>query len=439
MTDGRAIVDFAKQSLGVQYVYGGTDLKNGMDCSGLVQSVFSHFGINLPRTTFNQINAGAGVSNMADLRVGDLVFFDPAKDGTPDHVGIYLGGGKFINAPHTGAQVRIDDLSNSYYADRFMGGRRIAGVVAPGQPAEMSTQTNSAAGALANQPSPHLEGPELAERYGLSYAFFQSQPELMGKLKDAVAGQWDATKWTAELKNTSWWKDNSDTMRKAADLEKADPATFKAQLDAASAQLKQEAVKMGAVVSDSQLATVARNVIALGWQSAQIQDYLGQYIDFTDKHVLGGQAGATYRAISTTAYQNGVRLDDQTMKNYAAYIGRGVSTLSGTLDQIRQQAAGAYPAFSQQIMAGDTVQSLAAPYMQAMAKEYQLPQGAVDLFSPEIKNALNRRDQQGAPSPMSLSDFQTSLRSAPQWRQTQGAFDGTMAVGNQVLKDMGMV
>lgn len=439
MTTGQDIVDFAKQSLGVKYVWGGTDLQNGMDCSGLVQSVYAHFGINLPRTTFNQINAGAGVSNMADLRVGDLIFFDPAKDGQPDHVGIYLGGGKFINAPHTGAVVRIDDLSNSYYADRFMGGRRIAGVVASGQPPELSTQVNAAAASLAGQPQAHLDAPDLAEKYGLSYAFFQSQPELMGLLKQAVGGQWDATKWTAELKNTNWWKDNSDTMRQAVEMEKSDPATFKAQLDAATFSLKQEAVKMGAVVSDGQLATVARNVVSLGWQSAQIQDYLGQYIDFTDKHVLGGQAAANYRQISTTAYNNGVSLDDQTMKNYAAYIGRGITTLSGTLDQIRQQAAGAYPGWSQQILGGQDVASLAAPYVQTMAKEYQLPEGSVDLMTPEIKSAMNRRDPQGAPAPMSMSDFQSSLRSDPRWRQTQGAFDGTMAVGNQVLKDMGLV
>jgi hypothetical protein len=83
--------------------------------------------------------------------------------------------------------------------------------------------------------------------------------------------------------------------------------------------------------------------------------------------------------------------------------------------------------------------SIAAPYIQTMAKEYQLPDGGVDLKTPEIRNALNRRDAQGQPQAMSLSEFQTSLRGAPQWRQTQGAFDSTMAVGGQVLKDMGLL
>lgn len=439
MTSGQDIVDFAKKSLGVKYVWGGTDLQNGVDCSGLLQSVFAHFGINIPRVTYNQINAGAPVG-MSDLRVGDLIFFDPAKDGQPDHVGMYIGGGQFIHAPHTGDVVKISNLSDSYYADRFMGGRRIAGVVAPGQPAELSTSINSAASAAAGQPAAtHLSGQELAEKYGLSYAFFQSQPELMTMLKQAVAEQWDPSRWTAELKNTTWWKDNSDTMRQAAVLEKTDPASFKAQMDAAQASLRAQANQMGAVVSDAQLATAARNVIALGWQDAQIKDYLGQYIDFTDKHVIGGQAGAMYRQLTSTAYRNGVPLDDQTAKNYAAYISRGITTMEEAEGQIRQQAAGAYPAFAQQIMAGQDLASIASPYMQAMAKAYELPTGGVDLTTPEIKSALNFKGPDGQPKPMSLTDFQTSLRGDPRWRATQQAQDSTMAVGGQVLRDMGLI
>lgn len=438
MTSGQDIVDFAKQSLGVKYVWGGTDLQNGMDCSGLVQGVFGKFGISLPRVTFNQINSGAAVG-MGNLRPGDLIFFDPAKDGQPDHVGIYMGGGKFIHAPHTGDVVKISNLSDSYYADRFLAGRRIAGVTNSGYSNESPTDVSNAAASTASQPTVHLSGEELAERYGMSYAFFQAQPELMTMLKQAVNEQWDPGRWTAELKNTSWWKDNSDTMRQAAIMEKTDPATFKAQLDAAQASLKQRAIEMGAVVSDTQLAQAARNVLALGWQDAQIKDYLGQYIDFTDKHVVGGQAGAMYRQITSTAYRNGVALDDQTAKNYAAYIGRGITTMQGTLDQIRQQAAGAYPAYAQQILAGQDVASIAAPYMQTMAKSFDLPQGGVDLTTPEIRSALTYKNQQGQPGAMSLTDFQEGLRNDPRWRHTQAAMDNTMAVGGQVLRDMGLV
>lgn len=438
MTTGQELVDFAKRSLGVKYVWGGTDLQNGVDCSGLLQSVFSHFGISIPRVTYNQINAGASVG-MSDLRPGDMIFFDPAKDGQPDHVGMYIGGGKFIHAPHTGDVVKISNLSDSYYADRFMGGRRIAGVTNDGYSNESPTDVGNAASNEASQPTVHLSGEELAERYSMSYAFFQAQPELMNMLKQAVAEQWDPSRWTAELKNTSWWKDNSDTMRQAAVLEKTDPATFKAQMDAAQASLRMQANQMGAVVSDGQLAQAARNVIALGWQEAQIKDYLGQYIDFTDKHVLGGQAGAMYRQITSTAYRNGVALDDQTAKNYAAYIGRGITTMQGTLDQIRQQAAGAYPAYAQQLLAGQDLASIASPYMQAMAKTFDLPTGGVDLTTPEIKSALTNKGHDGQPQALSLTDFQTQLRGDPRYRQTQAAMDNTMAVGGQVLRDMGLI
>ena len=87
---GQAIVDFACQFIGNPYVWGGTSLTNGADCSGFVQSVFAHFGISLPRTTWDQENVGIGVSYEEALP-GDLILYE-------GHVGIYMGNGQIVNA-----------------------------------------------------------------------------------------------------------------------------------------------------------------------------------------------------------------------------------------------------------------------------------------------------------------------------------------------------
>lgn len=89
-SSGQAIVDYACQFIGNPYVWGGTSLTNGADCSGFVQSVYAHFGISLPRTTWDQENVGVEISY--DQAVpGDLILYE-------GHVGIYMGNGQIVNA-----------------------------------------------------------------------------------------------------------------------------------------------------------------------------------------------------------------------------------------------------------------------------------------------------------------------------------------------------
>ena len=89
-SNGQAIVDYACQFIGNPYVWGGTSLTDGADCSGFVQSVCAHFGISLPRTTYDQIYAGVEVS-YDQAMPGDLICYD-------GHIGIYIGNGQIVNA-----------------------------------------------------------------------------------------------------------------------------------------------------------------------------------------------------------------------------------------------------------------------------------------------------------------------------------------------------
>jgi cell wall-associated NlpC family hydrolase len=116
------VVSLAVQYLGVPYVWAGAS-PTGFDCSGLVQYVYGKLGVSLPHNTVLEWNDPRAVSVPRNqLQAGDLVFFNGL-----DHVGIYVGHGYFIDAPHTGAFVRIDSLDGGWYAANYDGAKRIVG------------------------------------------------------------------------------------------------------------------------------------------------------------------------------------------------------------------------------------------------------------------------------------------------------------------------
>jgi peptidoglycan DL-endopeptidase CwlO len=118
---GAQAVQIAMGELGVPYVWGGAS-PSGFDCSGLTMWVYAQLGIQLDHYTGSQWASGVPVP-FDQLAPGDLVFFEPDIG----HVGIYIGDGEFIHAPHTGTVVQISSLSDSWYAAEYQGARRVTG------------------------------------------------------------------------------------------------------------------------------------------------------------------------------------------------------------------------------------------------------------------------------------------------------------------------
>ncbi len=150
---GRAALTVAEKYLGTPYQWGGDTPQTGFDCSGLMEWSYSQIGIHLPRVAADQFDVGTPVTK-AELKPGDLVFFQDST-GYIHHVGMYIGDDKFIEAPHTGADVRISSLDDPYYAQQFAGGRDMSGL-AHGAVPEPSTPATPAA-APAGTPTPPAE------------------------------------------------------------------------------------------------------------------------------------------------------------------------------------------------------------------------------------------------------------------------------------------
>ena len=120
----RDVVRHALGYVGIPYRYGGISAATGFDCSGLVWRVYRQAtGIRLPRDTYGISRAGVAIASR-ELRPGDLVFFNTMRRPY-SHVGIYLGGDRFVHAPSSGGVVSISHLSNRYWRQHFNGGRRI--------------------------------------------------------------------------------------------------------------------------------------------------------------------------------------------------------------------------------------------------------------------------------------------------------------------------
>ena len=124
ISKGQEIADYALQFVGYPYVYGGSSPK-GFDCSGFVKYVCNQFGYNVNRTASAQMDNGTSVSR-DQLQPGDLVFFRKSGSSSrASHVGIYVGGGKFVHASTSKVGVIVSGMNEAYYTSGFVGARRL--------------------------------------------------------------------------------------------------------------------------------------------------------------------------------------------------------------------------------------------------------------------------------------------------------------------------
>lgn len=120
---GDRIISRARTMIGMPYVRGGRN-PGGFDCSGLVQWAYKNEGISLPRTAREQSQVGTRITDVEEMRAGDIVAFRHPRRGY--HTGIYVGDGKFIHSPHRRDRVKISSLSDPYFRTTFLGARRVS-------------------------------------------------------------------------------------------------------------------------------------------------------------------------------------------------------------------------------------------------------------------------------------------------------------------------
>lgn len=449
---GQQLVQYALQFLGTPYVWGGSS-PGGFDCSGLMQYVYNHFGLNIPRVTYDQIHAGRIVANIQSAQPGDLIFFDSDHNGTPSHVGMYMGNGQIVVADTTGTPVRIRSLSQE---DRIVGITRMNGVISTnsnfgdlsGYAGMSSIGGQSGFAALpAARPSfdwwsamgvnsPNLD--QANQNVGLIKAFIQNDPELQNLYSEAVAGSWSQDKFISQLHATQWWANNSDKVRQNLATKATDPATWNKTIQTTLAQVQELAAKLGVPLSAGSLNNVANTAALFDYNEAQIQGMLSGYLKDVQGGWFGGYAGQVQLAIKEYAADMGIPLSDSYVNSNVQSIVAGTNSLNAVRAFIATQAAAAFPAYADQINKGMTVGQIAVPYANALSQILEQNPDSVDLQNPILRQALQAKDAKGAPMVTQLYDFEKQLRQNPMWLQTNNARESLMAGAQQVLGDLGL-
>lgn len=278
---------------------------------------------------------------------------------------------------------------------------------------------------------------ELAQQYGYAYSMLTSIPELNTLFQQAVAGQWDATRFQAALLATKWYQDNSAANRAWIAEGYTDPATQKAQLDAEIQEVQLAASKLGANINPVEMQRLATDYLSRGWNADQLQSAMAMYVNFDANGALGGTSGDNEMTLRALAQDNGVVVSNNWILNVARNIASETTSLQDAEGYIRQQAESLYPNYATLIKAGQNLSDLAAPYAADYQKILEVGPGETAVTNDTMRQALQYKDPTGQNTVMPLWQFDQTLRNDPRWLKTQNAQDTTMSTAHQILQDFG--
>lgn len=277
-----------------------------------------------------------------------------------------------------------------------------------------------------------------AAGYGWSLAVINSNPDLKRLFAEATAADWTPDHFVAMVRGTNWFKKNSDAVRQATILKRADPATYRSRLQTASAHMTTMANQMGATMTPGNIAKFANDVVAFGWSDEQVKLLMIKYVRAGKAGVYAGGAGAAQAVVNQIAGDYGGVPTPGQMAMYVRGIVTGRLNAENVRSVFSKAAESRYPALAVRFRAGETLKEIASPYLQSYAKTLEVPQSTIALTDPKVQAALMAKDAKNKPVVRSIWEFEQDLRKDPRYMKTQQAQDQGMTMARQVLKDFGV-
>lgn len=280
---------------------------------------------------------------------------------------------------------------------------------------------------------------EIEREYGFAYSFFKSDPELWDLLQKAIDGTWSAQRFGAALKNSKWYKKNSDVTRQVIALKHSDPKTYEERLKNMQDQIENLAGQYGAKLTPKELRRYTTRALMFGWSPDQILDHIAKDVRPNKGGQYGGELSGIQDRLEQTAFRNGVRLNKKQVNKWMRQIVRGEADVNQFENYVRKLAAETFTAYGTEIKAGMDAIEVAAPYIQSMADILEMNPASVNLFDKNIRRALSYKNDKGEARPMSLTDFEDSLRADKRWQYTQGAKEQLMGYAVELGKLWGVL
>lgn len=284
----------------------------------------------------------------------------------------------------------------------------------------------------------------MAANYGFALAFMNSDPEIKKLFNQAVKNTWAAEKFVARLRNTDWFKTKSAEVRNAILQEKADPASYQANIDQMYATVSDTYGQMfGEEGADEDtMRRWAKLAHRMGWSEAQLVDRMTEGVDYQKlltSNRLGGAAAEMRGQVDTLLQNYGIKMGDNWKAAQLEKLVEGSDTTEGLQGRVQELAMREYKAFADRIAGGETVMEIADPYMSKMADLLELNPYDVDLQNELIQKALKQQTPDGQPAAMDLYTFEKQVRADNRWQYTKNAKKEVGDVTSELLRSFGVM
>lgn len=293
-----------------------------------------------------------------------------------------------------------------------------------------------------------LEAAFLKSEFAWAYRLIKSNDELWQLWNKAVDERWEVSRFILKFRDSDYYQRKSESWLKVEALKQTKPKAYRDELRVAAAKIRDDAVRIGARVSESRALELADKYLRLGFNdpesSSAYQNWLGSRVRVQGEQGFTGAAGQTEQAIMASLNANGINPSNdkwaQWMRGQVKKISVGDTTIEDSVDYIRRQAASRYQAFGEEMIAtGRDLSYYATPYLAAMQDTLELPDSEVNLQDSYIKEALEGyQDDSGKWKQMSVSEFEKKLRQDSRWRTTKNANDKGERLLNTILRRFGV-